>query len=150
MAVLQYLRRYACIDAEASGLEFDIEEGLSEEDEIIALGRFMAHCGRYMEEDANGDNQKRNIAIRLFMDADLETIRKYGRAWLGKWQNKYENQPWFTEWSSIIETATDDRLVYILLSADEDATRIRSSMPFPGLLDFDVVLKVKRMGVPKS
>lgn len=97
----------------------------------------------YMHGDPNLDNQKRNISIEVFLSFDLQDIVSFGKSWLKKWE-KNKNQFWHREWVEIIERADYEEISEILLASHSESTRKRSSSPLGELLDFDVMLSIKR------
>lgn len=140
-----YLKKYASQDALISGKDMPDVEGLSEPEMIICLSRFMSDCEVFLPGDPNLDNQKRNLAIRLFIDFSINEIRRNGKSWLCKFESQHGDALWFKEWTNILDTFSDEDLVKIYLSSDEVSTRRRISRP-TGLLPFDVSLEVKRKG----
>lgn len=142
------LRFFAQADATAKRSLLPVFNSRTAVDEAIALARFMAHSEQFLPEDWNLDNQKRNVAIRMFLDFPLDVLRQHGHNWLERWRNKNGMTLWFQEWQQLIETAPDDVLARVLLSSEEEPTRQRLSMPFSGLLEADVVLQVKVTGIP--
>lgn len=148
-AKLELLRHYAAKDAAARGLRLpDLPDTAPKEEEVIALARFMAGCRAFLPDDWNGDNRKRNVAIRVFLEFSANELRDFGRKWLDSWLEKHGYNPWFKEWEEIIRSWPDEKIAEILLSSDEEPTRQRISMPFTTALDFETVLKIKRSGMP--
>lgn len=147
MNKLDHLIIYATEDASVSKLVMPSLDGLSETEQIKALAQFMAESGQFFKDDANLDNQKRNLCIRTFIDFSINEIRANALRWLDKFREAHGTTSWFKEWEWIAASATDDEIAKIYLSHDQESTRKRISTP-SGLLSFDVALEVKRAGVP--
>jgi hypothetical protein len=141
------LLMYASQDAAIKGLPMPKVSGLSTADTITCLARFMSDCEMFLPDDPNLDNQKRNLAIRMFIDYPIDEIREYSKRWIDKFRQQEANSPWFKEWEIILATFTDEDLIKIYLSSDQESTRRRISRP-TGLLPFDVSLEVKQKGYP--
>lgn len=147
IAKIDYLLHYATLDALISSLPQPDIKGLAIKEQVIVLARFMSNSGQFFAEDANLDNQKRNLAIRTFIEFSIDEIREYGKIWLDKHREKNGTHPWFKEWEAIIKFATNDEIAKIYLSSDDDSTRKRISRP-TGLLPFETSLEVRRKGLP--
>lgn len=145
---LAYLRFYAQEDAKNKGVVPPIVDTASMENEIVILARFIASSDQFLPGDWNLDNQKRNLAIRLFIDFSFDEIRQYGNARLDKLSIDNSNFTWIQEWRKLLNPGSDDALARVLLSADEESTRLRSSKPISGLLDADTALQIKNSGMP--
>lgn len=148
---LAWLLKYAQEDAAACGQpapELPAEASLDEK--IVVVARAMAKYGDtlFLPGDPNYDNQKRNLSIRLFLEASPDVLREKGRAWLERWRATKHNTLWFQEWDRLLAQASDAELIHILLSHEQEPTRQRLSQPFAGILTEPVVLSVKRLEVP--
>lgn len=137
----QSLLVYAQSDAKSTGLSLPAD--VSQE----SLVDFMAKAGDllFIPGDPNLDNQKRNIAIRVFVTFTSREMFEFGRDWLNKWK-KYQAASWHKEWVEIVERRDAVELTDILLSSDQNRVRQRLSMPFAEMLDFSTVLQIKRRG----
>lgn len=144
---IEALRRYAQADAKAKGILVPSINGLSPEEAAVSLCRFMSESNQYLPGDINFDNQKRNLTIRLFLEYPIDALRQYGCQWLDRWRDRDGSCLWFQEWDRILRSGSDEDVVRILLSSDEESTRQRLSKPFSGLLDQEVVFKIKHSGV---
>lgn len=131
---------YARADALAIGAHT-----LPDSSSYRALADFMDFAGDtlFIHGDPNHDNSKRNISIEVFLKFNLNEIVAFGLSWLEKWK-KNRNQPWYIEWAAIFERADCDEIADILLSHDDERTRQRSSSPLGEMLDFNVILSIKR------
>lgn len=145
---LSYLLKYAFEDKKATGRQMPALDGYSESGQIVLISRYMATCGRYPDDDPNLDSQKRNLAIRTFIDHDIDKIRAHGIAWLERFAAEHGHAPWYSEWYRILRESSDEEIARIYLSSDEESDRLRISRP-TGLLTEGVALEVKRSGVPK-
>jgi hypothetical protein len=136
---LATLLGYAQADAKATGLS--VPGPATPE----ALVDFMAHAGEhlFLPGDPNLDSQKRNVAIQVFLAFEIPAIVAFGKAWLQRWQQN-SHTSWHQELAEIFERADPADLSDILLSHDQESVRQRSSMPFAEMLEFDVVLGIKR------
>lgn len=133
------LQTYAQADAEAAGL-LAPNPGTPE-----VLAAFMSKAGNvlFLPGDPNLDNQKRNIAIQVFLSFEMSEIIAFGRAWLQKWIRNSHTR-WHQEWTLILDRGDPAEITDILLSHHQDRMRQRLSMPFAEMLDFSVVLAIKR------
>lgn len=148
---LAWLLKYAQEDAAACGQpapELPAEASLDEK--IAVVVRAMAKYGDtlFLPGDPNYDNQKRNLSIRLFLEASPEVLREKGRAWLERWRATKHDSLWFREWDHLLAQASDAELIHILLSHEQEPTRQRLSPPFAGVLTKAIVTDVLRTGVP--
>ena len=133
------LCRYAEDDARAAGLSLPRRQTDDE------LASYMAVAGHILFQlgDPNLDNQKRNIAIQVFLQFDAATIFAFGLAWLQRWKQNCE-APWYKEWEHILQRGSPAELYDILLSHEQERVRQRTSMPFAEMLGFERVLEIKR------
>lgn len=141
---LEQLMIYAKADAARTGLSLPAAH--TEQ----ALAKFLETAGRCIfngPDDPVGDNRRRNLFISVFLHADPQAWRDEVKHRLNTWRAAQEKTPWFKECETLVTTASDDDLAKIMLSSDEEATRIRISFPVLGLLTFEQVLWVKRNGV---
>ncbi|WP_138517072.1 hypothetical protein [Rhodoferax bucti] len=134
------LLQYAESDSLTTGMPLPVNT--SDPDQLI---KFMSRAGGilFLHGDPNLDNQKRNIAIQVFVSFQPNQIFDFCRSWLRKWsQNK--GALWYQEWQSITDRADPTELADILLSHDEHRVRQRLSSPVGEMLDFETILKIKR------
>lgn len=137
---LSVLHRYALEDARAAGGPAPDAHNVQE------MYASMAQSGDvlFLPGDPNLDNQKRNLAIRAFLEFELNDMISFGRNWCEQQAGLHGDAPWLREWKEIVNRADPDELVDILLSHDENRVRQRISMPYAEMLDFMTVLRVKR------
>lgn len=70
----------------------------------------------------------------------LENLARWKAA--GTWSDAYE------DWQCILESGDDDRLVAIMVGKDEEANRLRQSMPYAGMLPRHVVEQLNEAADP--
>ena len=88
------------------------------------------------------DELKRSIAFEVVRRFDAAQIRAQILANLHRWRTKGTWVAAYDEWKRIAETGDDGALFAAMLGRDEEADRLRQSMPFVGLLPRDVVRKL--------
>jgi hypothetical protein len=138
--MIESLIKYSVKDALAAGLPMP---PCSSDPNELAV--FMSRAGDvlFLPGDPNYDNQKRNIAIHVFLSFQHTQIIEFCKEWLEKWsQNK--SAPWYREWQAIANRADPEELTDILLSHDEERVRQRISSPLGEMLDFETILRIKR------
>jgi len=69
-------------------------------------------------------------------------IRAQMLANLHRWKNQDTWGPTYDEWQYIAQSADDGALFSVMLGRDENAVRLRQSMPFVGLLSQEEVRKL--------
>lgn len=109
------------------------------------LASFMSRAGDvlFLPGDPNYDNQKRNIAIQVFLRFNSNQIFDFCKNWLDKWSHN-KTSLWYQEWMAISERSDSEELADILLSLHEQRVRQRSSSPLGEMLDFETILRIKR------
>lgn len=134
------LLKYAAQDSSASGIP--LPQDISD---IDSLTSFMSRAGDvlFLPGDPNYDNQKRNIAIQVFLNFKPDQSFDFCKQWLGKWICN-RNALWYQEWMAIAERADASELEDILLSHHEKRVRQRLSSPLGEMLDFETILRIKR------
>jgi len=85
------------------------------------------------------DERKRLLAVAVVREFPPRQIRAQSLANLYRWQLQGTWLPAFDEWRRILEDDSDGRLFAAMLGRDEDANRLRQSMPFVGLLSQEQV-----------
>lgn len=134
------LLKYATQDSIASGML--LPKDISDVDNLIS---FMSRAGDvlFLPGDPNFDNQKRNIAIQVFLNFQPDQIFDFCKKWLDKWKCN-RRALWYQEWLAIAERADPNELEDILLSQHEQRVRQRLSSPLGEMLDFETILRIKR------
>lgn len=80
------------------------------------------------------DGLKRSIALAVVRDFTSAQIRAQILANLHRWRNQGVWVSAYDEWYDIAAKGDDGALFAAMLGRDDDATRLRESMPFVGLL----------------
>ena len=80
------------------------------------------------------DELKRSIALAVLRSFTPAQIRAQILANLHRWKVQGTWVSAYDEWQAIAERADDGRLFAAMLGRDEEAVRLRQSMPFVGLL----------------
>jgi antitoxin component of MazEF toxin-antitoxin module len=88
------------------------------------------------------DELKRSIALAVVRGFTPREIRAQMLANLYRWKSQGTWGPAYDEWQHIAQDEDDGVLFSVLLGRDENAVRLRQSMPFVGLLPQDEVRKL--------
>ncbi len=88
----------------------------------------------------------REVAARL--RADPEAVMEKARMNLIRWTRNRGDCPAMREWSEILRTRSPEGLAAFIESATEEATRLRQSSPFAGVLTPEEVWEIKRSHAP--
>jgi antitoxin component of MazEF toxin-antitoxin module len=88
------------------------------------------------------DEHKRTLALEVVRRFDASQIRAQILANLHRWRAKGTWVTAYDEWKRIAESGADGALFAAMLGRDEDADRLRQSMPFVGLLPAQVVRRL--------
>jgi hypothetical protein len=134
------LLKYAAQDSSASGIP--LPKDISNVEELTS---FMSRAGEvlFLPGDPNFDNQKRNIAIQVFLKFQPDQIVDFCKNWLDKWTCN-STALWYQEWMAIVERADPYEFEDILLSHHEQRVRQRLSSPMGEMFDFETILRIKR------
>jgi len=88
------------------------------------------------------DELKRSIALAVVREFTPREIRAQILANLHRWKNQGTWGPAYDEWQNIAQSEDDGELFSVMLGRDENAVRLRQSMPFVGLLPQEEVRKL--------
>ena len=88
------------------------------------------------------DELKRSIALAVIRRFTPGEIRAQMLANLHRWKKQGTWGPAYVEWKEIAQSEDDGELFSVMLGRDENAVRLRQSMPFVGLLSQDEVRKL--------
>lgn len=88
------------------------------------------------------DRLKRAIALEVVRRFDAPQIRAQILANLHRWRSKGTWVAAFDEWKRIAESGDDGALFAAMLGSDDNANRLRQSMPYTGLLPQDVIRRL--------
>ncbi len=80
------------------------------------------------------DELKRSIALAVVRDFTANQIRAQILGNLHRWKSQGMWVSAYDEWQSLAEQPGDGALFAAMLGSDENAVRLRQSMPFVGLL----------------
>jgi antitoxin component of MazEF toxin-antitoxin module len=80
------------------------------------------------------DERKRQLAVAVVREFPTSQIRAQSLANLHRWKSRGTWVPAYGEWQRILEDPSDGALFAAMLGRDEEANRLRQSMPFVGLL----------------
>lgn len=80
------------------------------------------------------DELKRSIALAVVRQFTPDEIRTQILANLHRWSSQGAWVPAYAEWQGIAERGDDEELFAAMLGRDDNAKRLRQSMPFVGLL----------------
>ncbi|MBS0422000.1 MAG: hypothetical protein JSR66_30115 [Proteobacteria bacterium] len=85
------------------------------------------------------DKRKRQLAVAVVREFPPLQIRSQSLANLHRWKSQGTWLPVYDEWQRILEHSSDGTLFAAMLGRDEEANRLRQSMPFVGLLSAEQV-----------
>jgi antitoxin component of MazEF toxin-antitoxin module len=88
------------------------------------------------------DELKRSIARAVVGGFTPREIRAQMLANLHRWKKQGPWGPAYDEWQKIAQSEDDGALFSVMLGRDENAARLRQSMPFVGLLSQNEVRKL--------
>jgi antitoxin component of MazEF toxin-antitoxin module len=88
------------------------------------------------------DELKRSIALAVIRRFTPAEIRAQILANLHRWRRQGAWVSAYDEWRGIAERGADGELFAAMLGRDDDATRLRQSMPFVGLLPQEEVRRL--------
>jgi antitoxin component of MazEF toxin-antitoxin module len=88
------------------------------------------------------DELKRSLALAVIRGFTPRQIRAQVLANLHRWKHQGTWGPAYDEWQSIAQSEDDGLLFSVMLGRDENAVRLRQSMPFAGLLPEEEVRKL--------
>jgi hypothetical protein len=88
------------------------------------------------------DELKRSFAVAVVRSCTPRQIRAQMLANLHRWKSQGTWGPAYDEWRDIAQSEDDGALFAVMLGRDENAVRLRQSMPFVGLLSREEVRKL--------
>jgi hypothetical protein len=88
------------------------------------------------------DELKRSFAVAVVRSCTPRQIRAQMLANLHRWKHQGTWGPAYDEWRGIAQTEDDGALFAAMLGRDENAARLRQSMPFVGLLSREEVRRL--------
>ena len=88
------------------------------------------------------DELKRSIALAVVRSFTPREIRAQMLANLHRWKKQGTWGPVYDEWQAIAQSEDDGGLFAAMLGPDDNAVRLRQSMPFVGLLPQEEVRKL--------
>jgi hypothetical protein len=88
------------------------------------------------------DELKRRIAVAVVRSFTPRQIRAQMLANLHRWRKQGTWGPAYEEWQAIAQSEDDGALFAVMLGHDDDAVRLRQSMPGVGLLPREEVRKL--------
>jgi hypothetical protein len=88
------------------------------------------------------DELNRSIALAVVRGFTPREIRAQMLANLHRWRKQGTWGPAYDEWQNIAQSEDDGALFSVMLGRDENAVRLRQSMPFVGLLPQEEVMKL--------
>jgi antitoxin component of MazEF toxin-antitoxin module len=116
--------------------------GLGEGDALDLTGRGIQPGARRGLSHQALDELKRSIALAVVRQFAPREIRAQILANLHRWRGQGAWVSAYDEWQGIAERGDDGELFAAMLGRDDNATRLRQSMPFVGLLPQDEVRRL--------
>lgn len=116
--------------------------GAGEGDQLEVTARGIRPAARPGLSHQALDELKRSIALAVVRQFTLTQIRAQILANLHRWRRQGAWVPAYDEWQGIAERGDDGELFAAMLGRDDDATRLRQSMPFVGLLSQEEVRRL--------
>jgi bifunctional DNA-binding transcriptional regulator/antitoxin component of YhaV-PrlF toxin-antitoxin module len=118
------------------------EWGVREGDHLELTERGIRPAARGGLSHQALDELKRRIALAVVRSFTTREIRAQMLANLHRWKNQGTWGPAYDEWQNIAQSEDDSVLFSVMLGRDENAVRLRQSMPFVGLLPQEEVRKL--------
>lgn len=116
--------------------------GVDEGDQLEVTARGIRPAARSGRSDQVLDELKRSIALAVVRQFTPNEIRAQILANLHRWRRQGAWVSAYDEWREIAERGDDGELFAAMLGRDDDATRLRQSMPFVGLLSQEEVRRL--------
>jgi antitoxin component of MazEF toxin-antitoxin module len=117
--------------------------GLGEGDSLELTGEAIRRPRRAPNAQVVLDRFKRMVALEVLRRFALDQIRERSLANLKRWEKAGTWGPAYDEWRRLLSHGSDAALLATIAGEDEDANRLRQSMPFIGLLPPDVREKLR-------
>lgn len=92
-----------------------------------------------MSNHATLDAIKHRISCTVLATFPLPEIRQRSLVNIERWRANGVSSPAYEEWRVILDDPDDTRIIAAMVGLDENANRLRQSMPYVGMLDKDVV-----------
>ena len=108
--------------------------GVGEGDELELTARGIHPVARRGLSHEALDELKRSIALAVVRQFTLREIRAQILANLHRWRRQGAWVSAYDEWQDIAARGDDGELFAAMLGCDDNAVRLRQSMPFVGLL----------------
>jgi len=108
--------------------------GLAEGDYLELAERGIRPPAKAGFTHAALDELKRSIALAVVRDFTARQVRAQILANLHRWQSQDTWVSAYDEWRELAQREDDGALYAAMLGRDENAVRLRQSMPFVGLL----------------
>ena len=116
--------------------------GVSEGDHLQLTERGIRPAARGGLSHQALDELKRRIALAVVRTFTPTEIRAQMLANLHRWRAQGTWGPAYDEWQAIAQSKDDGALFAVMLGRDDNAARLRQSMPFVGLLPQEEVRKL--------
>jgi antitoxin component of MazEF toxin-antitoxin module len=116
--------------------------GVSEGDSLELTARGIRPAARGGLPHQALDELKRRIAVAVVRGFTPREIRAQMLANLHRWKKQGTWGKAYDEWQEIAKSPDDGALFAAMLGGDDDAVRLRQSMPFVGLLSQEDVRKL--------
>ncbi|MPZ30795.1 MAG: AbrB/MazE/SpoVT family DNA-binding domain-containing protein [Rhodospirillales bacterium] len=116
--------------------------GVGEGDQLEVTARGIRPAARPGLSHQALAELKRSIALAVVRRFTLNEIRAQILANLHRWRRQGAWVSAYDEWQGIAERRDDGELLAAMLSRDDEATRLRQSMPFVGLLSQEEVRRL--------
>lgn len=116
--------------------------GVGEGDVLVLTGRTIRPRVRSGLSQEALDDLKRSIALAVVRQFTPREIRAQILANLHRWRRQGAWVSAYDEWLEITTRGDDGELFAAMLGPDDNATRLRQSMPFVGLLPPDEVRRL--------
>jgi hypothetical protein len=115
----------------------------------VGEGDYLELTERHIRPPARGglphsalDELKRSFAVAVVGGFTPRQIRAQMLANLHRWKSQGTWGPAYDEWLDIAQSEDDGALFAVMLGRDDNAVRLRQSMPFVGLLSREVLRKL--------
>jgi antitoxin component of MazEF toxin-antitoxin module len=116
--------------------------GVGEGDALELTDRGIRPVGKSGLSHERLDDLKRSIALAVVRGFTPREIRAQSLANLHRWKAQGAWVSAYDEWKELVEHEDDGALFAAMLGRDENAVRLRQSMPFVGLLSQEEVRRL--------
>lgn len=116
--------------------------GVGEGDCLELSERGIRPASRFAASHTRLDELKRSLSVAVIRRCTPQEIRAQGLGNLYRWKARGAWVSAYDEWTEILQKGSDGELFAAMLGRDDNAIRLRQSMPYVGLLPEEEVKKI--------